>query len=279
MAARFWVGGTGTWDASDTTHWSTTTGGGGGASVPGSSDAATFDGSSGGGTVTVYAGPITIQSITMGAFTGTLDFATNNPNVTLTATGGLSGTGSGTRTLNMGSGTWTFTSTGTATPLNFATVTNLTFSGASSVVVLPTGTASRRTLSLGTLTWGTITIAANSSGGAVAIGNAATIGTLNITGPNVVTFPNAATTTISNAITWTGAVSTPIGILSNSDNTVATLAVATASTVTGCVFRLITFTGAGAKVANNSIDLGLNTGVTITNPSGGMSRARGAGGF
>jgi len=31
---RYWVGGTGTWNSSDTTHWSTTSGGSGGASVP-----------------------------------------------------------------------------------------------------------------------------------------------------------------------------------------------------------------------------------------------------
>ena len=53
MASRFWVGGTGTWDASDTTHWAATSGGAGGQSVPTASDTATFDASSGGGTVTV----------------------------------------------------------------------------------------------------------------------------------------------------------------------------------------------------------------------------------
>ena len=56
MASRFWVGGTGTWDASDTTHWATASNGAGGASVPGSSDAVTFDASSGGGTVTNLGG-------------------------------------------------------------------------------------------------------------------------------------------------------------------------------------------------------------------------------
>jgi hypothetical protein len=54
-ASRFWVGGTGNWDASDTTHWAASSGGGGGASVPGSGDTVTLDGSSGGGTVTVTA--------------------------------------------------------------------------------------------------------------------------------------------------------------------------------------------------------------------------------
>ena len=40
--ARYWVGGAGTWDASDTTHWSASSGGAGGASVPSGEDV-TFD--------------------------------------------------------------------------------------------------------------------------------------------------------------------------------------------------------------------------------------------
>jgi hypothetical protein len=52
MANRYWRGGTGTWDT-DTSHWSTTSGGAGGASVPGVSDVAIFNSSSGGGTCTL----------------------------------------------------------------------------------------------------------------------------------------------------------------------------------------------------------------------------------
>ncbi len=43
MADRYWGGGSGTWDGSSTTHWSTTSGGAGGASAPTSSDNAIFD--------------------------------------------------------------------------------------------------------------------------------------------------------------------------------------------------------------------------------------------
>jgi len=46
MADRYWVGGSGTWDAASTTHWSTTSGGAGGASVPTSADAVYFDAAS-----------------------------------------------------------------------------------------------------------------------------------------------------------------------------------------------------------------------------------------
>lgn len=43
MASRYWVGGTGVWDASSTTHWSATSGGSSGASAPTSADDVFFD--------------------------------------------------------------------------------------------------------------------------------------------------------------------------------------------------------------------------------------------
>lgn len=83
MAARFWVtGGTGNWNS--TTNWSATTGGASGASVPGSSDTATLDASSGSGTVTLDISP-TIQTLTCTGFTGTLAFGTNT--ISLNSTG------------------------------------------------------------------------------------------------------------------------------------------------------------------------------------------------
>lgn len=47
MANRFWVGGSGTWDASSTTHWSASSGGASGASVPTSADNVFVDANSG----------------------------------------------------------------------------------------------------------------------------------------------------------------------------------------------------------------------------------------
>lgn len=43
---RYWVGGGGTWNNSDTTHWSETSGGTGGASIPGAGEYAIFDNNS-----------------------------------------------------------------------------------------------------------------------------------------------------------------------------------------------------------------------------------------
>lgn len=130
------MGGTGTWDASDTTHWSATSGGAGGQSVPIAADTVTLDGSSGGGTITVNT-DFSVTSVTMGAFTGTLDFSVNNNSPTMQT---FSYTGTGTRTLSMGNGTWSITgnnttiwSGGTSTNLVFnangATI-NCTYSGA-----------------------------------------------------------------------------------------------------------------------------------------------------
>lgn len=75
MANRYWVGGTGTWDTSTTTHWSTASGGAGGASVPTASDYVIINASSGGGTVTL-AQDVTIQGFDIRGFTGTFDFST-----------------------------------------------------------------------------------------------------------------------------------------------------------------------------------------------------------
>lgn len=43
MANRYWVGGSGTWNSTNVTNWSTTSGGSGGASVPTSADSVFFD--------------------------------------------------------------------------------------------------------------------------------------------------------------------------------------------------------------------------------------------
>ncbi len=144
-ASRFWVGGSGTWDAVTTTHWSATSGGSGGASVPGSSDIATFDSSSGGGTITPNY-DMTVQSIVISSFTGTLDFSANNNSPTITSQ--MVCTGTGTKTLNMGSGTWTMS--GQSTVWSFALTTNLTLNANTSTIKITDSTNNSTTFSGGT---------------------------------------------------------------------------------------------------------------------------------
>lgn len=158
MAQRFWVGGTGTADAVTTTQWSATSGGAGGASVPVAADDVNFDGSSGGGMVTIgFAYNPSWNSITMGAFTGTLDFSVNNNSPTI---GTFSGTGTATRALNMGSGTWTITASGSSWVMT--TVTGLTFNANTSNLVFTDSSATAKTTSFGGLTMFNVRYAAGS---------------------------------------------------------------------------------------------------------------------
>lgn len=270
MASRFWVGGTGTWDASSTTHWAASSGGASGASVPGSADTVTFDANSGGGTVTV-ATDVTVQSITCGAFTGTLDFSANNNNVTLSAAPGFSGSGSGTRTINLGNGTWTFTSTASASNVlwTMVTTTNLTFNANSSVLDF-TGvgsTAGQRQFQGGGLTYATVRVGAQGNGASFQLGQVNTFANLTVTGPNILELNSNQTVT---TLAINGTASGPVLVRTASDGVARTISVASnAPTINYAALRDITGAGGASFVANNSFDLGHNSGITINAPSGG----------
>lgn len=75
MAARYWVGGNGTWDTTSTTNWAASSGGAGGASAPTAADSVTFDANSGSAVVTLGEN-VTALSMTYSAFTGTFAFGT-----------------------------------------------------------------------------------------------------------------------------------------------------------------------------------------------------------
>lgn len=268
MANRFWVGGTGTWDAADTTHWASSSGGAGGQSVPGSSDTVTLDASSGGGTVTVNA-TITVQSITCGAFTGTLDFSANDNNVTLSTS--FVGSGTGTRTINLGDGTWTLTGTGNV--WNMTTTTDLTFSAGGSTIIINNTSTSAKVFIGGALTYNVLSIAAGGaigSLGSVQINNGNTFASLLIARPNYVAFASAVTQTITNAFTFTGASGSLISLLGATESSSATISIASgAATLTYGTLRDLTFAGGATFTATNSFDLGRNSGISITAPASG----------
>lgn len=67
MASRYWVGASGTWDASDVGHWAASSGGGPGASVPTSIDDVAFDGNSGGSFDVILGANVNCRSL---SFTG-----------------------------------------------------------------------------------------------------------------------------------------------------------------------------------------------------------------
>lgn len=262
MAARFWVGGTGSWDASDTTHWSGTSGGGGGSSVPGASDTVTFDAASGGGTVTVTATQ-SVTSITGGAFTGTLN--TNGQSVT--TSGAFNFSGAGTRTLTLGASTitcqsWTvFNTSGLTFNANTST---LTLSGSASGgafqgggrtynIVTCTSTVDATIGLLGTNTFATLTLTGNGSKASGFF------------------FTGGVTTTVTGTLTLAG-ISTINRILVSSDvvGAVATLSAATVTT-SYSDFQDITAAGAASwnlsAITGNSGDTGGNTGITFTSPA------------
>lgn len=283
--ACFWVGGTGTWDSSSITHWAPSSGGAATGcatsnAAPAAGDTVTFDASSGGGTVTpngTVAG-IAFTSITAGAFTGTLAFNTNNPNMTF---GSVSFGGSGTRTINMGSGTWTITGTsGTIFDVNVQTnCTSCVYSNASFVF---SGNSAARAISSGSgLSFGPATINANSTKGYISIsgGGGSTWASVTVGSGNTLAFGQGVTHTITGALTMTGTSSAPVGLQSFSPGSgVTTVSVGSASTINwGTVLR-VTKSGAGSITATNSFDAGGNTSVTITAPSAGGGGGRIIGG-
>ena len=75
MADRYWVGGAGTWNTSDTTHWSTTDGGSSGASVPTATQSVAFTANSGSGEVSLQVpsgGTLNCSSISFVGYTGSI---------------------------------------------------------------------------------------------------------------------------------------------------------------------------------------------------------------
>ncbi|MGX9145932.1 hypothetical protein [Mesorhizobium sp. 128a] len=266
-ASRFWVGGSGAWDASTTTHWAAVTNGAGGQTVPGSADTVTLDGSSGGGTVTVNT-TVTVQSIACGAFTGTLDFSANNNNVTLSASNNaFNASGTGTRTINIGNGTWNFTGTGTGTAWSLATTTNLTFNANGSTIrfsgVLG-AVSNTRTFTGGGLTYNALQIDAQANGGVTAFASANTFASVTAAGLNVL---ELQTTQTIATLALNGTASAPIFVRSSSDGAARTISVASnAPTMTYCAFRDFTGAGGASFVASNSFDLGHNSGITINGP-------------
>lgn len=273
MASRFWVGGTGNWDATTTTHWASTTGGAGGASVPTSADTVTFDANSGGGTVTVTA-DVNVQSISCGAFTGTLDFAAAN--VTLsTSANAFNNSGSGVRTIKLGSGTWNFTSTGQNATRFIGTTTNLTWDGGTAHLIFAAPAGGNVIFNPGNLTFYHVEFLANSSGaGNFQISSSCTFTTLTINAPNNLVLLSVQTQTVTNLNIVGSSGSAPVVIQNSATTTQSTISKASGSvSLLWTALYHLAFTGGATFVAPKSFDLGGNSGITITPPSGGILSA------
>ncbi len=287
--ACYWVGGSGTWDQTNTggggsggIKWASSTGGGTActavsgpaAGVPGPSDIATFDASSGGGTVTVAAtinSTNTIQSIVAGTFTsGTLDFATNNTSITFNAAG-FSGTGTVARTINRGTGTFTFTGAGS---WDLTTTTLLTWTAGSggTYVFTSSSTTGQQAFHGGSKDYGAssvLTVNGRAAGTGFAYSGSNTLGTINLTGPLYFKATAGASHTVG-SLNITGTLTAPVVFgFDTSQNTAVTFNV-TSSAISYAVLRSITF-GTSAVNPTNSWDLGnnnFNSG-SLSTPSGG----------
>lgn len=278
MATKFWVGGTGSW--SDTTHWATSSGGAGSTGIPVTGDSVTFDGSSGGGTVTcdVVSG-LSLLSLTAGAFTGTLDFTGTNPDLTFTANGtALNLSGTGARKYLLGSGTFTFTGTSASAYVDIGTTTNLDPTSVTTCgLAFTASTSAERQINGGGRTLGALTINANTGRGGFRIFSANTFSSVTVAaGTSYVMFPASTTNTITGSagLALNGSSSNPILVMANTPNSgTATISLSSGTSApTWSAFMGITTTGSGTMTATNSFDLGrntLDTGDTITAPSGG----------
>ena len=160
MANRYWVGGTGTWDASSTANWSATSNGASGASAPTSVDAVFFDSGSGSGTVTTASGSAcaacTFNStgVTLvfganhtasGTFTltqGAIDLGANKLTCTIFNT-----SNSNTRSIAFGTGSIDLTGN-SAVIWTTGTVTNFSYTGTPNINATYSGSTGTRTFSI-----------------------------------------------------------------------------------------------------------------------------------
>ena len=295
-APCFWVGGTATWDNTNTggggtggIKWASTSGGstacvatsGPVATVPGPSDTVTFDGNSGGGTVTVngtaYSGctaNVCMSSLTTSAFTGTINWATNTQSMTWSNT--WTDAASGVHTLNLGSGTFTSTLNGTG-GLSFTTSGNLTCTCSSEALVFSNASPTAvRGINPGDYSFGSLTVTGSGAPapGFYINGTGWTFSSITNGTCQSILFLPSSSGTITNAPTWNGNSTCQILISTSPTNGgQVTLTISSGTpTITWAGLSDIKF-ASGAVSPTNSFDLGGNNmdGGTITPPSGGSS--------
>lgn len=248
MANRYWVGGSGTWDTTSTTNWSTSSGGASGASAPTAADNVFFDSNSNVGT---------------GAFTVTVSAAVCNDFNAPGASTALDGA----MTLAFASSTLTVSGSWTNQATNFAvpnTAGTLTFNA----------TTTGKTITTNGVTIG-VNTTLNGVGGAWTLGSALNISTFTLTLTNG-TFDTSASNYAVTASAFSSSNSNTRTINLNgstvslssqgltawnlSTTTNATLNAGT-STIT-CTANNFTFAGGGLTYRNLSF-----TNTTIFNAS------------
>jgi hypothetical protein len=220
MADRYWVLGTGTWDATNTVNWSASSGGAGGASVPTASDNVFFDANSNVGvtafTVTMANSPRVCNDFTASGLDGTITLA--GTGIALTVSGSL-----------------TFT--------NFIR----SYTGATTFNATTTG----KTVTTGGINFGSSRVIFNGVGGGWSLGSALTgttlelgNGTLNLAGYTATFSTRFGTLAGTKNLTFNGGTLVCSGGIAGAvNNNNPTNFTTTAGTGTGT----ISMTGAGGK--------------------------------
>ena len=289
MADRYWVGGTGTWDATSTANWSTSSGGASGASVPTAADDVFFNVNSNTGTgaftVTMANTPRVCNNITISGLDGAMTLAGSN--IGLTVSGNLSFPATNFTRTYTGTTTFNATTTGkTITTNGVAFGAAVTFDGVGGAWALQdamsvgvsatTTTLTNGTLDLNNQTLSTGRFASNNSNtrtiafgtgnitcfGTGAVWTTATATGLTTTGTQVVN----VTSTGSTAISFTpGALSEANSISFNfTGGTYALSWSGTSSTV-----RSVNFTGYAGTLGEVLLttiyrNLTFSTGMSLT---------------
>lgn len=268
MADRFWVGGTGSWDGADTTHWSATTGGASGASVPTSADNVTFDTLS---NATAY-------TVTITAISACANLTVGAPlvgDMTLAGTSALSVYGNlllYATLVRTYTGALTFAATATGKTITFAGVTmasNTTFNGVGGGWTLQD-------------TWNNDSATVTLTNGALDTnGQTVTSGTMNYSNSNTRSLTLGATTwnvngdwtgTTVTLLTFSGASSTinvsgaarTVSFGSKTLGTVVCTCSGTSSFFGMNTFTTLTFTGSAAKTDIWSFAAGQTVTGTLT---------------
>lgn len=259
MAARFWVGGSGTWDNTSTANWAATSGGAAGASAPTTADTVTFDANSGTAATVTVAATATTSSCTINktdinlslsgspTFTGTLLLTTGTITLgsnTLTCNT-LSASNSNVRAIAFGTGSINVTGNG-VNVVSAATFTNFTVTGSKAVNLIYAGSTGTRSLTLpSSATGGTEANSLNISvtAGSDTVTFSGSMGNLDFTGFSGTLGANTFTRGIYGNLTFSAGMT-----LSTDTGAITFLATSGTKTITTngkTVTAPLTFNGAG----------------------------------
>ena len=173
--------------------------GAGGASVLGTSDTVTLDASSGAGTVTLAATITNIQSLTMTAFTGTVDMSVNNPSFTCTQL--TSASAGGSPIIKLTSGTITVTGPN-GIDLKGANASSVLNSGTIALTQTALSAGNNQPFTATGKTYGNLTIGTHTTADSSVTGG--TFSSVTLAGASRVFFDWANQTTITGSLTING---------------------------------------------------------------------------